>query len=206
MFEYRSLPDVCRYQTFVPSALEDVAQFIAALRANTYCVPGTWSQLERTTGGPRQRYSGKTSLRAWTGSRAISPLGHRSPVGTISLLVRTFTCRGPSGRWLSGWRAASRREEPCSWPDTYLSLPARGRPQQRPARSKSPSKTRRRRSTPMCGPWSWQRNLAAAAEMGLDAAILARRSLWDIGVERSGVGESPRTTGRRPPDRLRRTP
>jgi len=44
MYEYRSHPDVCRYQSFEPGSLGDVEEFIAGLQSNTFDTAGTWFQ------------------------------------------------------------------------------------------------------------------------------------------------------------------
>lgn len=44
MFGYRSDPEVCRYQTFEPSALADVEEFIGSLQSNPFDTPGLWYQ------------------------------------------------------------------------------------------------------------------------------------------------------------------
>ena len=44
MFDYRSDPDVCRYQTFRPASLVDVEEFIDDLRTDTFDVVGAWFQ------------------------------------------------------------------------------------------------------------------------------------------------------------------
>ena len=45
LFEYRSLPEVCRYQLWEPTSLEDAAGFIEGLACVDFDTPGTWSQL-----------------------------------------------------------------------------------------------------------------------------------------------------------------
>ena len=50
---YRSLPEVCRYQSFAPADAAAAADFIAELAAVPWGVSGTWSQLavrEQPTG------------------------------------------------------------------------------------------------------------------------------------------------------------
>lgn len=44
MYEYRSDPEVCRYQSFEPGSLGDVEAFIGALESNSFDEPGTWFQ------------------------------------------------------------------------------------------------------------------------------------------------------------------
>ena len=44
LFEYRSDPDVCRYQSFEPGSLADAEAFIAGLKLDTFDTPGTWFQ------------------------------------------------------------------------------------------------------------------------------------------------------------------
>ncbi len=44
MYEYRSDPEVFRYQTFEPDSLEDVEQFIGGLQSNAFDTAGTWFQ------------------------------------------------------------------------------------------------------------------------------------------------------------------
>jgi RimJ/RimL family protein N-acetyltransferase len=44
LFEYRSDPEICRYQSFEPGTLEDAQEFIGGLLANTFDTPGTWFQ------------------------------------------------------------------------------------------------------------------------------------------------------------------
>lgn len=44
LFEYRSDPDVCRYQTFEPGNLEDAKRFIRELEHNAFGTPKTWFQ------------------------------------------------------------------------------------------------------------------------------------------------------------------
>ena len=53
MYEYRSDPEVCRYQSFEPSSLVDVEAFIGGLQSNTFDTAGTWFQF-----GIRLRESG----------------------------------------------------------------------------------------------------------------------------------------------------
>jgi RimJ/RimL family protein N-acetyltransferase len=45
MYEYRSDPEVCRYQSFEPSSLADVNEFIGGLQARAFDTAGTWFQL-----------------------------------------------------------------------------------------------------------------------------------------------------------------
>ena len=44
LFEYRSDPDVCRYQSFEPGSLEDARAFIGGLANETFGVPDSWFQ------------------------------------------------------------------------------------------------------------------------------------------------------------------
>lgn len=44
VYEYRSDPEVCRYQSFEPSSLSDVEEFIGDLESITFDTPGTWFQ------------------------------------------------------------------------------------------------------------------------------------------------------------------
>lgn len=44
MYEYRSDPEVCRYQSFEPGSLADVEVFIAGLRSNVFDTAGSWFQ------------------------------------------------------------------------------------------------------------------------------------------------------------------
>lgn len=44
MYEYRSDPDVCRYQSFEPGSLGDVENFITGLQDNIFDTAGTWFQ------------------------------------------------------------------------------------------------------------------------------------------------------------------
>jgi RimJ/RimL family protein N-acetyltransferase len=44
MYEYRSDPEVCRYQTFEPGSLNEVEVFIAGLQSNDFDTPGSWFQ------------------------------------------------------------------------------------------------------------------------------------------------------------------
>jgi RimJ/RimL family protein N-acetyltransferase len=44
MYEYRSVPEVCQYQSFEPRSLADVEAFIAALQSNAFDRAGTWFQ------------------------------------------------------------------------------------------------------------------------------------------------------------------
>jgi RimJ/RimL family protein N-acetyltransferase len=53
LFDYRSDPDVYRYQTWVPRSLDDADRFIDDLGSVPFDTPGTWSQL-----GIRLRDSG----------------------------------------------------------------------------------------------------------------------------------------------------
>lgn len=41
VYEYRSNPEVCRYQSFEPSSLSDVEEFIGGLESITFDTPGT---------------------------------------------------------------------------------------------------------------------------------------------------------------------
>lgn len=54
LLEYRSDPDVCRYQSFEPASLEDVERFLDGLHADVFGVPGAWFQF-----GIRLRDSGR---------------------------------------------------------------------------------------------------------------------------------------------------
>lgn len=54
LFSYRSLPEVCRYQSWEPTRIEDAAAFIESVRAVGFDSPGTWSQL-----GVRLRETGE---------------------------------------------------------------------------------------------------------------------------------------------------
>ncbi len=53
LFDYRSSPEVCRYQTWEPCALDDARRFIDGLASVPFDTPGSWSQL-----GIRLRDSG----------------------------------------------------------------------------------------------------------------------------------------------------
>ena len=44
MFEYRSDPEIYRYQTFEPGSLKDVEEFIGSLQSNTFDTAGNWFQ------------------------------------------------------------------------------------------------------------------------------------------------------------------
>jgi len=44
MYEYRSDPEVCRYQTFEPGSLNEVEEFIAGLQSNDFDTPDSWFQ------------------------------------------------------------------------------------------------------------------------------------------------------------------
>ena len=44
MLEYRSDPDVCRYQSFEPGSLADVEAFIGGTQPNAFDTAGTWFQ------------------------------------------------------------------------------------------------------------------------------------------------------------------
>ena len=44
MYEYRSDPEVCQYQSFEPGTLEDVEVFISGLESNTFDTASTWFQ------------------------------------------------------------------------------------------------------------------------------------------------------------------
>ena len=44
MYEYRSDPEVCRYQSFEPGSLGDVEEFIGGLQSNTFGTAGSWFQ------------------------------------------------------------------------------------------------------------------------------------------------------------------
>lgn len=54
LFAYRSLPEVCRYQSWEPSQLQDAVDFIDGLESEEFDAPGTWFQL-----GVRSRESGQ---------------------------------------------------------------------------------------------------------------------------------------------------
>jgi len=54
MYEYRSDPAVCRYQSFEPGSLSDVETFISHLESNAFDTAGTWFQF-----GIRLRESGE---------------------------------------------------------------------------------------------------------------------------------------------------
>ena len=44
MYQYRSDPEVCRYQLFEPGSLADVEEFIGGLQSTAFDTPGTWFQ------------------------------------------------------------------------------------------------------------------------------------------------------------------
>jgi RimJ/RimL family protein N-acetyltransferase len=44
LFQYRSDPTVCRYQSFEPSSLDDAKALINDLQSNSFDVPGSWFQ------------------------------------------------------------------------------------------------------------------------------------------------------------------
>ncbi|HQU27772.1 MAG TPA: GNAT family protein [Nitrospirales bacterium] len=44
MYEYRTDPEVCRYQTFEPGSLSDVEGFIGGMESIIFGTPGTWFQ------------------------------------------------------------------------------------------------------------------------------------------------------------------
>lgn len=44
VYEYRSDPEVCRYQSFEPGSLADVGDFIRGLQENEFDTAGTWFQ------------------------------------------------------------------------------------------------------------------------------------------------------------------
>jgi RimJ/RimL family protein N-acetyltransferase len=44
LYEYRSDPEVCRYQSFEPGSLADVVAFIDGLEATPFDTPGSWFQ------------------------------------------------------------------------------------------------------------------------------------------------------------------
>ena len=53
MFEYRSDPAVCRYQSFQPGSLADIEAFIEEIQQVAFDSPGTWFQFavrDRDTG------------------------------------------------------------------------------------------------------------------------------------------------------------
>jgi RimJ/RimL family protein N-acetyltransferase len=53
MFEYRSDPAVCRYQSFQPGSLADIEAFIEEIQQVAFGSPGTWFQFavrDRDTG------------------------------------------------------------------------------------------------------------------------------------------------------------
>ncbi|HSG28094.1 MAG TPA: GNAT family N-acetyltransferase, partial [Candidatus Krumholzibacterium sp.] len=54
LFNYRSDPNTCRYQSFEPGSLDDARDFISALERHTFGIPGTWFQF-----GIRLRDSGR---------------------------------------------------------------------------------------------------------------------------------------------------
>jgi RimJ/RimL family protein N-acetyltransferase len=45
MFRYRSDPEVCRYQTWEPSSVAEIDEFIAGMTALEPDTPGTWYQI-----------------------------------------------------------------------------------------------------------------------------------------------------------------
>ena len=45
LFAYRSLPEVCRYQSWEPASLQDAVDFIESLASTEFDTPGTWFQL-----------------------------------------------------------------------------------------------------------------------------------------------------------------
>jgi RimJ/RimL family protein N-acetyltransferase len=53
LWEYRSDPRVCRFQSFEPGSLQDAERFIAEMQATTFGQPGRWYQLgiRRTDSG-----------------------------------------------------------------------------------------------------------------------------------------------------------
>ena len=44
MFEYRSDPEVCCYQSFEPGTIRDVEKFISSIQSTVLDTPGTWFQ------------------------------------------------------------------------------------------------------------------------------------------------------------------
>ena len=44
MFEYRSDPEVCRYQSLEPGSLRDVEKFIGSIESTPFDTAGTWFQ------------------------------------------------------------------------------------------------------------------------------------------------------------------
>ncbi len=54
LYEYRSDPEVCKYQSFEPGELAAAIEFISELEHNTFGIPDTWVQF-----GIRLRDSGR---------------------------------------------------------------------------------------------------------------------------------------------------
>lgn len=44
VYGYRSLPEVCRYQSFEPASLADVEDFIGRSQSHAFDTPGSWFQ------------------------------------------------------------------------------------------------------------------------------------------------------------------
>lgn len=52
MFDYRSRPDVCRFQMWEPQSVDEVRSLIASCQSLEPDTPGTWLQLAITLRGP----------------------------------------------------------------------------------------------------------------------------------------------------------
>ncbi len=55
LYEYRSDPEVSRYQSFVPKTLEDARHFATATKGVELGTPGRWRQLAIRMGDPLQQ-------------------------------------------------------------------------------------------------------------------------------------------------------
>ena len=53
LFGYRSDPETCRYQTWVPGSLDDTQRFIESLQSTPFDTPGTWFQFGIRLRAPR---------------------------------------------------------------------------------------------------------------------------------------------------------
>jgi len=74
VFRYRTDPEVCRYQSWMPVSVEEVASFIDGLRSVSFDTPDAWLQL-----GIRLR--DPAALVGDVGIRSPSGMAHQAEIG-----------------------------------------------------------------------------------------------------------------------------
>jgi RimJ/RimL family protein N-acetyltransferase len=93
VFRYRTDPEVCRYQSWVPASVDEVARFIDGLRSVTFDTPDAWLQL-----GVRLRDTG--TLVGDVGVRSPSAMPHQAEIGVT--VAPEYQRRGVATEAVSG--------------------------------------------------------------------------------------------------------